>query len=48
MPLGVEQIARAVAKRSRRGLYAGRQVLSGNNISEDGGNKCVCSHHVAV
>lgn len=39
MPLGIEQIARAVARRSRRGLYAGRQVLSGNKVSEDGGNR---------
>ena len=26
-------------KRARRGLYAGRMVLSGNKISEDGGNR---------
>lgn len=39
MPLGIEQVTRAVARRSRRGLYAGRQVLSGNKVSEDGGNR---------
>lgn len=39
MPLGIEGLARAVTKRARRGLYAGKKVLSGNNISEDGGNK---------
>ena len=39
MPLGVGAMTRAVAKRARRGLYAGKQVLFGNNISEDGGNK---------
>ena len=38
MPFGVEQVARAF-NRSRRGLYAGRKILSGNKISEDGGNK---------
>ena len=31
--------SRTVAKRTRRGLYAGKNVLSGNNISDDGGNK---------
>ena len=41
MPLGIEAITRAVTKRARRGLYAGKRVLTGNNISDDGGNKCV-------
>ena len=26
-------------KRARRGLYAGKHVRSGNNVSEDGGNR---------
>lgn len=40
MPLGLGSFTRAVCSRARRGLYAGRRVLSGNQISEDGGNKC--------
>ena len=40
MPLGVETVTRALIKRAQRGLYAGRQKLFGNKISEDGGNKC--------
>ncbi|EFN56127.1 hypothetical protein CHLNCDRAFT_144754 [Chlorella variabilis] len=39
MPLGLGSLTRAVCNRARRGLYAGRRVLSGNQISEDGGNK---------
>jgi hypothetical protein len=39
MPLGLGAITRAVLNRARRGLYAGKRVLSGNQISEDGGNK---------
>ncbi|KAL4857787.1 54S ribosomal protein L24 [Chlorella vulgaris] len=39
MPLGLGSFTRAVCNRARRGLYAGRRVLSGNQISEDGGNK---------
>lgn len=39
MPLGIEALTRAVTKRAHRGLYAGKRVLTGNNISEDGGNK---------
>ena len=41
MPLGVEQLARAVLGRSRKGLYGGKRILSGNKVSEDGGNKYV-------
>ena len=41
MPLGFASLTRAVCNRARRGLYAGRRVLSGNQISDDGGNKCV-------
>jgi len=26
-------------KRARKGLYAGRKLLSGNKVSEDGGNR---------
>ena len=40
MPLGLESLFRAVTKRARRGLYAGKRVLSGNNVSDDGGNRC--------
>ncbi|DBA91472.1 hypothetical protein WJX77_007809 [Trebouxia sp. C0004] len=39
MPLGVSQVARAVMGRSRRGLFGGKRILSGNKVSEDGGNK---------
>lgn len=43
MPLGLGQVTRAVFKRARRGLYAGKKILTGNNISEDGGNKCAAT-----
>lgn len=46
MPLGVVSITRGVLNRARRGLYAGRLVRSGNNVSEDGHNKYVGSHTV--
>lgn len=39
MPLGLGGLTRAVCNRARRGLYGGKRVLSGNQISEDGGNK---------
>jgi hypothetical protein len=39
MPLGLGSLTRAVCNRARRGLYAGRRVLSGNQISDKGGNK---------
>lgn len=39
MPLGVEHAVRGIAKRARRGLFAGKQVRFGNKISEDGENK---------
>jgi hypothetical protein len=39
MPLGIENIGRIVAGRTKRGLYAGRRVLFGNRVSEDGGNR---------
>lgn len=39
MPLGLGTLTRAVFKRARRGLYAGKKILSGNNVSEDGGNR---------
>ena len=29
-----------VFKRARRGLFGGKTVLSGNKVSEDGGNRC--------
>ncbi len=37
--LPIEFITRAFAKRTLRGLFGGRQVLFGNRISEQGGNK---------
>ena len=46
MPLGVGSIGRIVANRTKRGLYAGRRVLYGNRVSEDGGNRCGASHMV--
>ncbi|KAI7845095.1 hypothetical protein COHA_001460 [Chlorella ohadii] len=39
LPLGLGSLTRAVCNRARRGLYAGRIVRFGNQISEDGGNK---------
>ena len=42
---GAAQAAREVFKRARRGLFAGKMRLSGNKISEDGGNRqafCMC------
>ncbi|RMZ53929.1 hypothetical protein APUTEX25_004954 [Auxenochlorella protothecoides] len=41
MPLGVEVALRGVFNRARRGLYAGKQIRSGNNISEDGKNNTI-------
>lgn len=32
---------RISSKRTRNGLFAGRNVLSGNNVSDDGGNRYV-------
>ena len=40
MPSAAVHAARALVKRTRRGLYAGKTVLSGNSVSEDGGNRC--------
>jgi len=34
-------VRRVSSKRSRKGLFAGRNVLSGNNVSDDGGNRYV-------
>ena len=39
MPLGLEGLGRAMMRRARRGLYAGKEVKFGNKVSEDGGNK---------
>ncbi|GMH42357.1 hypothetical protein BSKO_10276 [Bryopsis sp. KO-2023] len=39
MPLGIEHVARGIAKRARRGLFAGKNVMFGNKVSEDGENK---------
>ena len=38
MPLGVEVIGRVMG-RAKRGLFAGKHIRFGNNVSEDGGNK---------
>ena len=34
-------VRRISSKRTRKGLFAGRDVLSGNNVSDDGGNRYV-------
>lgn len=39
MTPSVAALARHVSKRARRGLFAGKRVVFGNKISEDGGNK---------
>merc|ERR1712137_1100221 len=39
LPLGLNQCTRAFAKRSRRGLFAGKQPNFGDNVSEDGKNR---------
>ena len=31
--------ARTVSLRAQRGIYAGKDVRSGNKVSEDGGNR---------
>jgi hypothetical protein len=33
--------AQFVCSRAQRGLFAGKTVRFGNNVSEDGGNRCV-------
>ena len=35
----ITNFGRIVAKRVKEGLYAGRNIGYGNNVSEDGGNK---------
>jgi hypothetical protein len=40
-PTKIKAGASIMAKRIKRGLYAGRNIQFGNNVSEDGGNKCV-------
>ncbi|KAK9813979.1 hypothetical protein WJX73_007728 [Symbiochloris irregularis] len=39
MPLGSEALSHVLFKRGRRGLYHGKRIRFGNNISEDGENK---------
>ncbi|KAI8109986.1 hypothetical protein M9434_001262 [Picochlorum sp. BPE23] len=39
LPGGVILFVRHVSKRTKRGLFAGKRVLSGNNVSKDGGNR---------
>eukprot|EP00884_Botryococcus_braunii_P009833 jgi/Botrbrau1/18851/Bobra.177_2s0013.1 len=39
MPLGVGFLLRAFPKRANRALWAGKRIMFGNKISEDGGNK---------
>lgn len=36
---GILMCTRHASKRTKRGLFAGKRVLSGNNVSEDGGNR---------
>ena len=43
MPSVLIHAARATVRRTRRGLYAGKTVRSGNNVSEDGGNRQECT-----
>lgn len=38
-PLLLTALTRSVARRTARGLYAGKTILSGNRVSEDGGNR---------
>ena len=37
-----KQLARCFFKRARRGLFGGDRIRYGDQISEDGGNRC-CS-----
>ena len=37
--LAAAALARTIARRTGRGLYAGKSILSGNRVSEDGGNR---------
>mmetsp|Transcript_31994 Transcript_31994/g.90814 ORF Transcript_31994/g.90814 Transcript_31994/m.90814 type:complete len:134 (-) Transcript_31994:318-719(-) len=39
LPLGIAVYARAFAKRSRRGLFGGKQPHFGDSVSEDGKNR---------
>lgn len=44
MPLTTQLLAaaaltRSIARRTGRGLYAGKTILTGNRVSEDGGNR---------
>lgn len=44
MPLSTQLLAaaaltRSIARRTGRGLYGGKTILSGNRVSEDGGNR---------
>eukprot|EP00245_Coleochaete_scutata_P008020 TRINITY_DN23912_c0_g1_i1.p1 TRINITY_DN23912_c0_g1~~TRINITY_DN23912_c0_g1_i1.p1 ORF type:complete len:154 (-),score=20.23 TRINITY_DN23912_c0_g1_i1:162-623(-) len=39
MVFGIENVARAFMQRSRRGLYAGKEIRFGNKVSEQGDNK---------
>ena len=44
----VINFGKIVAKRIKKGLYAGRNIQFGNNVSADGGNKCVPARRVRV
>ena len=37
----VRKSVQTVCGRALRGLYAGRTIRFGNNVSEQGGNRCV-------
>lgn len=47
LPGGVILFVRHVSKRTKRGLFAGKRVLSGNNVSKDGGNR-YCWYMIVV
>lgn len=40
-PAARRALARVVQGKARRGVFAGKHIKFGNNVSEDGGNKCV-------
>ena len=48
MPSALVCAGRAAIRRSRRGLFAGKIVLFGNSVSEDGGNRFVSCASVAT
>ena len=43
-----KQLARCCFKRARRGLFGGEKIVFGDNVSEDGGNRCSCSCFIVL